>query len=164
MTVQPAPERSPRNRQNGFTLLSVLIAVLLMGIGLLAIARTLVNVTGGVTQNQNVASLATLSNQFWGVVQGNRALLTSGMANSYDSTSAAVPYAPLQNWISAVVNGLPAGQVKIETFAAAGTGTACAAGLPGAMSCTVKVTIKWAQVATTGVAASTRTQIFYYEF
>lgn len=165
MTAMHIPARPSRLRQAGFTLLSVLIAVLLMGIGLLAIARTMVNITAGVTQNQNVASLATLSNQFWGVVQGNRTLLTTGMAGSYTSTSAAVAYAPLQTWISSVTNGLPSGTVQIQSFApAAGSGTTCTAGTAGAMSCTVVVTITWAQVATTGIAASTRTQTFYYEF
>ena len=163
MTATPTPNRSPRPRQAGFTLLSVLIAVLIMGIGLLAIARTMVNVTGGVTQNQNVASLATLSNQFWGVVQGNRALLTT--LDGYDSSSSsAFTYAPLQTWVSGITNGLPSGRVQINTFPASGSLAACATGIAGAMSCTVKVTITWAQVATTGVAASTRTQLFYYEF
>lgn len=163
MTAQPSSHRSVHDRQAGFTLLSVLIAVLLMGIGLLAIARTLVNVTGGVTQNQNVASLSTLSNQFWGVIQGNRALLTT--LDGFDSSSSsAFTYAPLADWVTGVTAGLPSGRVRLNTFPASGTGATCAAGLAGAMSCTVKVTITWAQVATTGVAASTRTQIFYYEF
>ncbi len=163
MTGLSTPAHSPRGRQAGFTLLSVLIAVLIMGIGLLAIARTMVNVTGGVTQNQNVASLATLSNQFWGVVQGNRALLTT--LDGYDSSSSsAFTYTPLSDWVTGVTSGLPSGRVQINTFPASGTGAACATGLPGAMTCSVKVTVTWAQVATTGVAASTRSQIFYYEF
>jgi Tfp pilus assembly protein PilV len=150
-------------RQAGFTLISVLIAMLLMGIGLLAIARTMVNVTSGVTQNQNVASIATLSNSFWGVVQANPGLLTTGMVGTYTATSTAVASVPLQNWITLTTSGLPSGHVQIETFPDAGSGATCAVGVPG-NSCTVKLTIQWAEVASTGIAASTRSQVFYYQF
>ena len=58
--------------------------------------------------------------------------------------------------------GLPGGSAKIETFADTSTssGTACAV----ASGCSVKLTLSWTQVASNGLAASTRSQVFYYQF
>lgn len=167
--------RSPR-RQLGFTLMSVLIAIFLFGFGLLAILRSLGATTGASTQNQNVGIVATLSNGFWGAVQATPTVLVDpalGGGAPVTFTSANVSSAPaaLQPWLYALTDttvaasgvppaGLPGGSATIQTFADTGSATACAV----VTGCAVKLTISWTQVASNGNAASTRSQVFYYQF
>ncbi len=175
MIRQASSRRGPR-RQLGFTLMSVLIAIFLFGFGLLAILRSLGTATGSATQNQNVGIAATLSNGFWGAVQANPSVLVDaalGGGTPVTFTSSNVTSAPaaLQPWLYALTDttvaasgvppaGLPGGSATIQTFADAGSATPCAV----VTGCSVKLTISWTQVASNGTAASTRSQIFYYQF
>jgi len=167
-----------RRGQHGFTLITVLIAIFLFGFGLLAILRSIGSITGGATQNQNVASAATLSNGFWGVVQANPNVLVDpafigGTAVTYTAASVSTAPAALQPWLRSVTDttqpaagvppiGLPNGRVTIQTSADTSTssGTACAV----ASGCSVMLTLSWTQVAGNGAAAATRSQFFYYQF
>lgn len=153
-----------RRNQGGFTLLSVLIAVFLFGFGLLAILRSIGGVTSGATQNQNIAAIATFSNSFWGVVQSNPTLVTnSSFTGTFTSATITTAPAALQPWLYAVndtATGLPGAQATIVTSPDTGSGTACAV----SSGCTVKLTLQWTQIASNGNAASTRSQVFYYQF
>ncbi len=144
--------------------MSVLIAVFLFGFGLLAILRSLGGVTSSATQNQNIAAIATFSNSFWGVVQSNPTLVANAsFAGTFTSATITSAPAALQPWLYAVndrATGLPGAQATIATYADAGSGTACAV----SSGCTVKLTLQWTQIASSGQAASTRSQVFYYQF
>ena len=89
--------RAARRRASsrGFTLLSVLVAMLLVGLGLLGMAKAMLGVTAASTQNQNVTSIAQFSNAFYGVVQSAPTMLVAssfqGTFTSANITSAQVP-------------------------------------------------------------------------
>ncbi|MCK9688504.1 type IV pilus modification PilV family protein [Scleromatobacter humisilvae] len=163
MNRHPFKSRRARRGQRGFTLITVLIAIFLFGFGLLAILRSLGNVTGGATQNQIVATTATISNGFWGVVQANpsivtsSALLSGGTAVTFTSANITSAPAALQPWLYSLTdtssNGLPSGTAKIETWKDPVTGAACSAS-----ACAITLTLTWASSKTT-----TRTQVFYYQ-
>jgi len=146
----------------GFTLLSVLVAMLIMGFGLLGMVRATLAVTTATSQNETLSSMAALSNGFWGVVQANPNLLaTSSFANTYTSSNyASAPTMPLQTWLGLVTSTLPGAQVTIATGPDSASNAACAV----ATGCTVVLTLQWTQVGAPGVAAATRTQTFYYQF
>jgi Tfp pilus assembly protein PilV len=181
MIRRPCTTGGPRRGQRGFTLMTVLIAIFLFGFGLLAILRSIGSITGGATQNQNVATVATLSNGFWGVVQANPKMVVDsalGSGSEVTFTAANISSAPaaLQPWLYMVTSttppagvgggvppvGLPNGQVKIQTSAdtSVSSGTACAVD----SGCSIKLTLMWTQVGGNGAAASTRSQVFYYQF
>ena len=159
-----------RRGQRGFTLITVLVAIFLFGFGLLAVLRSLGSVTGGATQNQNVAATATLSNAFWGVVQANPALLTDPAMGTLGTpitfSSANITSAPtaLQPWLyslvdtgSATATGLPGGQATITVSPDVSSLNPC----PLTTGCySVTLTLQWTQVAS---ALTTRQQTFYYQ-
>ena len=155
--------RPARRGQRGFTLITVLIAIFLFGFGLLAILRSLGNVTGGATQNQVVATTATISNGFLGVIQANPSIVTSSALTSGGTpvtfSAANITSAPsaLQPWLYSLTdtssNGLPSGTAKIQTGPDPVTGAAC-----NTLGCTVTLTLTWA-----GSKTTTRTQVFYYQ-
>lgn len=152
--------RAPTLRVRGFTLLNVLVAALIFGLGMLGLVRAFVGVTSAATQNENVSTLTSLSNSFWGVLQANSGLLNAGGilgTNTY-TTVAAVP-AALQPWMTTVVNTLPSPSAKIETSADPASGNPCTQH----GGCTVKLTLSWLQVGAPGIGAqATRSQVFYY--
>ena len=178
MIQRPCASGSARRGQHGFTLMTVLIAIFLFGFGLLAILRSIGSITGGATQNQNVASAATLSNGFWGVVQANPNVLVDsalggGTAVTFTASNLTTAPTALQPWLRSVTDtvqpargvppiGLPNGSVTIQTSADTSTssGTACAV----ASGCSVKLTLSWTQVAGNGLKSTTRSQVFYYQF
>ncbi len=160
--------------QRGFTLVSVLAAMAILGFGLLALAKAYLSVTLTSTQNQNINSLSSLGNGFWGVVQANPSILPA-VAGSYTSANIAAAPAALQPWLTEVILGaasptgvvvapaLPSATVLVVTGPDVGTGAACSP-----TGCAVTVTISWLQNATPGAAAGavgiTRSQIFNYQF
>lgn len=163
MRAAPSKARraGPAPATRGFTLISVLVALLVAGFGVLAAARLMATATAATTQNQVVASISWLANAFWGTVQANPAMLVdpaiNGTFNSGNTTSA--PSA-LQPWLAQAVGALPSAQISIATSADAATSSGCAV----ATGCTVTLTMQWNQVAANGMAAKTRSQVMYYQF
>lgn len=154
--------RRPAARMGGMTLLSVLVAVIVLGFGILSIGKVYASLTVATTQNQNVSTLGPMSDAFWGVMQANPALLTS-VAGTY--TSATIDSAPaaLRPWLTQVTTTLPQSNVVITTNADVASGSACSV----ANGCAVRVRISWAQSAAlsdASASAPTRVQTFYYQF
>jgi Tfp pilus assembly protein PilV len=140
----------------GFTLLSVLVAIFVMGFGLLGMVRTMVAVTAAATQNETVSSLATLSNSFWSVVQWTtQPTVVASFPGSYDLTSnTAISSAPtnLQPWLSQAKTALPSGLAVIAVNSSSCT-----------TNCALTLTLSWQQVGAPGTpATTTRSQTFYY--
>lgn len=158
-------------RQDGFTLLSVMVAILIFSIGLLGLAGLYLRFTATVTQNQNITQIAPWGNSFWGIIQANPAVLTALNAQSpITYTSANVSSAPpqLQSWLNEVLTSanslqaLPNAQVTIKVGADSATGTACAV-LTG---CSVQLTLVWTQYGnpTSGASGASRSQNFNFQF
>ena len=150
--------RGRAQRAAGFTLLSVLVSIFVMGIGLLGMVRAMVGVTSASTQNQTVSSIAALSNSFWSVVQWTpQATVTSTFAGSYDLSASSFSSAPtnLQPWLAQAKTALPSGTATVAV-----NSTSCTT------TCAVTLTLTWQQVGAPGTsatnAAKTRTQVFYY--
>lgn len=151
----------PPARSGGLTLPNVLVAVFVLSVGMLGMIRSMLGATASVTQNQNIAALATLSNAFWGVVQSNPAVLTAnGFAGVYTAGNYASAPAALRPWLQQATADLPAGRITIAVGPDAGSGATCAV----ATGCTVTLTVAWNRVATPGVAAAVRSQTFHYQF
>lgn len=149
----------------GFTLLSVLVAMIVAGLGLLGMVRVALAVTAAATQNQLVAQLAPLSNAFWGIVQANPTpILTSSTLSGTTFTASNYTTAPsiLQPWLLQATQALPNGAVTITTGPDAASGTACSV----ATGCSVTLTLAWTQVGAPGPnsASVTRSQVFYFQF
>ena len=159
-TTPPTPVRRARRRQHGFTLLNVLVAAFIFGIGMLGVARTFSGITSASTQNEYVTSLASLGNSFWGTVQANPALVTGTGFNgsSYAASSYTSAPAALQPWLRELVQTLPGALASIATGPDSANGTACAL----ATGCTVTLTISWAQSGSIGGGTPTRSQTFQY--
>jgi len=138
--------------------MSVLVSIVVMGIGLLGMVRAMVGVTSAATQNQTVSSVAALSNSFWSVVQWtSQSTVTSSFPGTYDLTASSFTSAPanLQSWLTQAKAALPSGSATIAV-----NSTSCTT------NCALTLTLTWQQVgapqgAASG-AASTRTQVFYY--
>ncbi len=172
MTPRPLASRAARRRQLGFTLMTVLIAIFLFGIGLLGILRSIGNVTKGATQNQNVMTTATLSNAFWGVIQANPGILTdpampaTGTPITFSASNITSAPTALRPWLYSLVDtgvpgnnvpgtGLPGGTATITTSPDAGSGATCSA----TTACSVTLTLTWS----VGSGTTTRQQTFYYQ-
>jgi Tfp pilus assembly protein PilV len=155
----------PRRRgadSSGFTLISVLVAMFIFWIGMIAVARTMVGVTSAATQGENISSIATISNAFWGVVQSEPSMLqmASFQPHTFDSTSISSAPAALRPWLTSTVAALPNAQAQIVTYADAASNAACTS----TTGCTVVLTLSWQQLGSPGQATATRSQTFYYQF
>lgn len=155
------PPRPTDSRQAGFTLMNVLVAALIFGLGVLGMLRSFVGVTSAATQNSNVSVLASLSDGFLAVVQANSALLvnTSFAPKTFNQVNYTTAPAVLQPWLLQATTALPAGQVTIATGPDSASGAACTR----YGGCTVTLTIQWTQVGAGGSANLNRTQTFFYQ-
>ena len=170
MHCRRRPVPAARRCAAGFTLLSVLVAMVILAFGLLGLARAYVAITAASTQNQNLSALAAQSNAFWGLVQANSLMLTGApaLAGSYTSANIATAPSALQPWLTQLLSAtspaaLPQATVLIATGPDAASGSACSL----ATGCSVTLTISWVQGAKPGAAALTditRSQIFYFQF
>lgn len=146
----------------GFTLIGVMVAMLVAGFGVLAIAGLVATTTAATTQNQTIASMSSLANGFWGAVQASPGMLVDPSLTKQPFTSSNYESAPsaLQPWLAQAVGALPSALITIATSGDAASGTVCAV----ATGCTVTLTMQWNQVATKGIAAATRSQVMSYQF
>ena len=157
--LSPPSRRAPSRTRAGFTLLSVLVSIFIMGIGLIGMVRAMVGVTSAATQNQTVSSIAQLSNSFWYVVQWTtQGTVTTTFPGTYDlSTGSSFSSAPtnLQPWLRQAQTALPSGRAVIAV-----NNSGCTT------DCALTLTLSWTQVGAPGSsgtsAAKTRTQVFYY--
>jgi Tfp pilus assembly protein PilV len=160
--VSPGARRARRGRREsrGFTLLSVLVSMLLVGMGLLGMAKAMLGVTSAATQNQNVTTIASLSNAFYGIVQSNPAMVAnSSFVGTFTAANITSAPAALQAWLTTATGGLPSAAITIATGPDAGSGTACSV----TAGCTVTMSLQWTQVGAPGVAGGSRAQTFYYQ-
>lgn len=148
-----------KRAQQGSTLVSVLVAMLVFGFGLLALAHAQARLTAVASQNQNIARMAGWSHGLWAVLQANPAILPN-IEGTWDLAS--YPSAPpaLAAWLGPVVDArvstdaLPLASVAIHTD-------------PGcsAATCAVTVHLTWRQHASpTARAPLDRSQSFSYQF
>jgi len=153
-TARPMPPR--RRGASGFSLMNVLVAIVVLGLGVFAMMRAMIGVRFASTQNEAVSSIATLSNSFWSITQWTKtATATNTFPGSYDLTQASVissAPAPLQPWLTQAAAALPNGLAVIGV-----NDKACTT------DCQFTLTLSWQQVAMPGQPpAQTRTQTFYY--
>lgn len=160
----------PRPPQDGFTLLSILAAMVILAFGLLVLAKAYVGVTLAGTQNGIVSELAQQGNGFWGVIQANPVLLApgSGLAGTFTSANIDTAPAPVQPWLTALLStqanpsALPQGSVSITTGPDSASGNACSSA-----GCSVSMVIRWNQTVRGNVpepGAQTRSQAFSFQF
>jgi Tfp pilus assembly protein PilV len=161
MPRSPHSSRPTASRQAGFTLMNVLVAALIFGLGVLGMLRSVVGVTAAATQNSNVSVVGSLSDGFLAVVQANSALLGNASFAPKTFTQANYTTAPaaLQDWLLQTTTALPAAQVKITTDKDSASGAACSR----YGGCTVTLEIQWTQVGAGGSANLNRTQTFFYQ-
>lgn len=142
----------------------MLVALIIAGLGLLGMVRVALGVTAAQTQNSVVATVTTLSNSFWGVIQANpTVLLTSSLSGTqYNSSNYTSAPPPLQYWLQQATGALPGGAITITTGPDAASGSACAI----ATGCSVTLEMDWIKVGAPGsnTGPITRKQIFYYQF
>lgn len=154
--------KSRRSRHSGFTLLTVLVAMVVAGLGLLGVVRAVAGLTASNSQNQMVASLATVSNGFWGVIQTNRSILLDSSLSGTQFTAANYTTGPaaLQSWLRQATQALPGAAITVTTGPDSASGSACSI----VTGCSATLQISWTMAGTAGLATSTRTQNFYYQF
>jgi len=151
--------------QAGLSLISVLVAIVIFGLGMLSIASLYSLTVPAQTANQEAIDSAALGNQLWATLQASPQVISQIGANTsqtYTSVSSA-PVA-LQPMLSSIFTPgqpmfLPGASVKITTLAGA-DGNPCDVSIPTAPTCGVQMTVKWAAGASGG---GQRIQTFNYQ-
>lgn len=161
---------SPRAiAQCGMSLLSVLVAIVVFGLGMLSVASLYSLAVPAQTANQETVDTAAFGNQFWAILQSNPSVVStiqsaSGGVLSFTSPSSisGAP-APLQPLLKAVFNNtqtmLPGASVTMQTGNGA-EGNPCDVSTPTAPICGVTLTLKWQAGKSVG---GQRTQTFNYQ-
>ncbi len=164
----PQPHRAVRcaaPRQRGMSLISVLVAIVVFGLGMLSIASLYGLAVPAQTANQETLDTAALGNQFWAILQASPQVVSqigAGVSQTYSSASSSAP-AALQPWLTNIFNTpsmmLPGAAVTITTGPGA-DGNPCDVSNPAAPLCGVTLTIAWAAGKGGGGA---RSQTFQYQ-
>lgn len=160
-----------RRRDSGLTLLSVLVAMAIFAIGMLALAALYTHAVPTTTANQEALDTAAFGNQFWSLLQADPQLigdLGTSTASSYTAGTQSSAPAALQplltNIFTSAQTRLPNAVVTITPGPDA-QGDPCSAATPSTTVCGVKLTIAWSS-GSTGANAATlaqRTQTFVYQ-
>ncbi|CAZ87535.1 putative Tfp pilus assembly protein PilV [Thiomonas arsenitoxydans] len=165
MTLQPPPPARAAVNQAGMSLISVLVAIVIFGLGMLSIASLYSLAVPAQTANQEALDTAAFGNQFWAILQASPQVvsqLSAGVTQSYTSASASAP-AALQPWLANIFSTpsmmLPGAKVTITTGAGA-DGNPCDVSNPNAPLCGVTLTIAWAAGKGGGGA---RSQTYQYQ-
>lgn len=157
-----------RPRQAGLSLISVLVAIVIFGLGMLSIAALYGLTVPAQTANEETLDTAACGNQLWATLQASPQVIAQIGANTtatYTPTNytAAAP-AALQPMLANMFTPgqsmyLPGATVQITTQAGA-DGSPCDVSDPNAPSCGVQMTIQW-QAGRGG--GGMRTQVFDYQ-
>lgn len=152
-----------RLRQAGMSLISVLVAIVIFGLGMLSIASLYGLAVPAQTANQETLDAAAFGNQFWAILQASPQVVSQiGSGATYTNASSSAPPA-LQPWLTEIFNTqtmmLPGAKVTITTGPGA-DGNPCDVSNPAAPLCGVTLTLNWGAGKGGG---GTRTQTFQYQ-
>ncbi|MDT8386408.1 MAG: type IV pilus modification protein PilV [Thiogranum sp.] len=115
-TTAPRPGGKPRSNANGFTLLEVLIALIVLSIGLLGLASLQAN---GLKHNHSAYLRSQAVTYAYDIIDRMRANHSSAVAGNYSiamtagvPTGTSIPAADLAQWLTLVAGNLPAGDAE----------------------------------------------------
>ncbi|OZB73282.1 MAG: pilus assembly protein PilV [Thiomonas sp. 14-64-326] len=155
-------------RQAGMSLISVLVAIVIFGLGMLSIASLYGLAVPAQTANEEAIDTAAIGNQFWSTLQASPQFIAQIGANTTATYSPSnyLSAAPtvLQPMLGSIFSSgqpmfLPGASVQITTKAGA-DGNPCDVSNPAAPTCGVQMTIQWASGKGGG---ELRTQTFNYQ-
>jgi Tfp pilus assembly protein PilV len=160
MIPAPKPSAPQATAQHGLSLISVLVAILIFGLGMLSIASLYGLAVPAQTANQETVDTAAFGNQFWAILQANPKLVNQIGAPPTTVTYKTASGAPqaLQPLLNNIFNNpqtrLPLAQVAITTGNGA-QGKVCTV-TPTQTACGVTLVITWN-------SGAPRSQTFTYQ-
>ncbi len=156
-------------RQAGMSLISVLVAIVIFGLGMLSIASLYGLAVPAQTANQETLNTAAFGNQFWAILQASPqvvAAINAGSGNQLTFASASsisTAPAPLQPLLAGIFSNpqtrLPGATVTFQTSNGA-DGNPCNVSNANAPLCGVSMTLQWGAGQGGG---GVRTQTFNYQ-
>lgn len=115
-TTAPRPSGKSRSNANGFTLLEVLVALIVLSIGLLGLASMQAN---GLKHNHSAYLRSQAVTYAYDIIDRMRANHSSAVAGNYSIAMAAgvptgtsIPATDLAQWLTLVAGNLPAGDAE----------------------------------------------------
>ncbi len=115
-TTAPRPGGKSRSNANGFTLLEVLVALIVLSIGLLGLASMQAN---GLKHNHSAYLRSQAVTYAYDIIDRMRANHSSAVAGNYSIAMAAgvptgtsIPATDLAQWLTLVAGNLPAGDAE----------------------------------------------------
>ncbi|MDY0329506.1 MAG: prepilin-type N-terminal cleavage/methylation domain-containing protein [Thiomonas sp.] len=148
MMLQLPPRARTAAPQSGLSLISVLVAIVIFGLGMLSIASLYSLAVPAQTANQETLDTAAFGNQFWAILQASPQVVSQIGANAtatYTSASNNAP-AALQPWLANIYDSpsmwLPGAKVTITTGPGA-EGNPCDVSNPNAPLCGVTLSFAW---------------------
>jgi len=141
------PPSSTKKNQGGFGLIDALVAVVIFGFGMSALAALYVRAAPQPYQNTAVVQVQDAANSLIGTLTANPSVLPINVSGV--TSSAGMP-AALQNWFTQSAAALPGFTVTSIASGPDAAGNACSA-----ISCGVTFVLSWTQLGTT------RQQTFY---
>lgn len=149
MNMKRMVDRPSRIGQRGLSLISVLVAIVIFGLGMLSIASLYSVAVPAQTANQEAVNTAAFGNQFWALLQADPAIvgdIGAGTSATYTASNSSGAPAALQPWLYGIFTDphslLPGASVIITTGNDA-NGNACTAPTPATTDCGVTLTIAW---------------------
>lgn len=160
ISASPFPPAPQTTAQRGLSLISVLVAIVIFGLGMLSIASLYGLAVPAQTANQETIDTAAFGNQFWAILQANPQLVNQIGAPPTTVTYTKASGAPqaLQPLLNNIFNNpqtrLPLAQVAITTGNGA-QGKVCTV-TSTQTACGVKLVITWN-------SGAPRSQTFTYQ-